>query len=78
MNDKFFGILIMALLLASLFCLVLSLYHFCRWAKYEADAERHRLREVELQQRLNAMKRDVQIDYYADYCEHRAQDRNAK
>ena len=78
MIGKFFGILILVLLLAALICLVLSLYHFCRWAKYEADAERCRLRESELQQRLNAVKRDAQIDYYADYREHRAQDGNTK
>ena len=73
-----FGLAAMALLLAALVCLVLAAYHFCRWAKFEADVERHRLREKELRQELGAMKRSVNIECYANYRDCGAQDRNPK
>ena len=78
MFQTLLGFAAMALLLAALVCLVLSLYHFCRWTKYEADAERHRLREEELRQKLDAMKSGVKIDCYADYCDYGAQNGNSK
>ena len=78
MIQTLFGLAAMALLLAALVCLVLAAYHFCRWAKFEADVERHRLREKELQRQLDAMKRGVNIDYYADYRDDGAQDGNSK
>ena len=78
MLHNFFAVVVTGMLLLSLLFLLFTLYHVYRWAKFEADAEMHRLREEELKQELQAMKRGVKIDCYTDYREHGAQNGNPK